>query len=151
YEEKDNAWQLKRSASGQFPVLPADFSPTQELASPGREFGGNFDSYHAAWAWMTFAQEPLPPIEKGKPAAGVPQYDPLRFRMPRAPAGIIFRQQPARCLSYIAERLQKEGWFDDSGWEVDQSRQTGAWFPGEKLVVGAEPRFSSRAAWTISY
>jgi len=145
YEEVDGRWQLKRPES-QFPVLPVSASTEAEV-SPYQEFAGNFDSYHCAWAWHSNAQEPLPPVEKGKPAAGVPKYDPLRFRMPRSPASIIFRQQPARGLSYIAERLQKEGWFDDQGWEVDADRQTDQWFPEEKLIVGNDPRYSSLAAW----
>ena len=70
--------------------------------------------------------------------------------MPRSPAGILFRQYPPRSLSYIAERLQKEGWFDDAGWEVDQGHQTDQWFPDEKVIVGNDVRYSSKAAWQVS-
>src|SRR5207244_7485123 len=100
---------------------------------------------------LAFAQEPLPPVEPGKPAAVPPPYNPLRYRMPRSPAGILFRQYPPRSLSYIAERLQKEGWFDDAGWEVDQGHQTDQWFPDEKVIVGNDVRYSSKAAWQRAY
>ena len=58
-------------------------------------------------------------------------------RMPRQPAEILFRQEPARAQAYTAERLLKEGWFDASGWEVDEGRSGRTrWFPNKKVVVG---------------
>src|SRR2546422_6300666 len=58
-------------------------------------------------------------------------------RMPRQPAEVLFRQEPARAQSYTAERLLKENWFDSSGWEVDEGRSgRSRWFPGKKVVVG---------------
>jgi hypothetical protein len=147
YELVDGAWVLKRRPEAQFPVVP-DYERSAELTPPRAEWEGNFDSFHCAWAWHLFSQEPLPPVTPEKPSSGPPPYNPLRFRMPRAPSGIIFRQYPERDLSYIAERLQKEGWFDESGWDVDQSLQTSQWFPDEPLVVAAgDPRFSSQAIW----
>ncbi len=145
YEVVDNKWTLMRRPEEQWPVLP-DYALTKESAPPNGEVGGDFDSYLDAWAWHLFAQEPLPPVAYEKPAAGVPPYDPLRYRMPRAPASIIFRHQPARMLSYIAERFLAEGWFDDSGWDVDEGKLTGQWFD-KKVVVGADPRYSSQEAW----
>ncbi len=151
YEEVDRVWVLKRRPETQFPVVP-DYAPAAELAPPRAEWEGNFDSFHCAWAWHLFSQEPLPPVIPGKPSGDPPPYDHLRFRMPRSPAGIIFRQYPQRDISYVAERLQKEGWFDDSGWEVDQWRQTGEWFPETRVVVAEhDPRYSSQAAWQRAY
>jgi hypothetical protein len=151
YEEVEGRWQLKRKLGSQFPVLPAGFRPTEDLASPEREFEGNFDSYHCAWAWHLFAQQPLPPAEYGKPVGIVTNPNPLRYRIPRQPATIIFRQQPPRSQSYIAERLQKEGWFDETGWEVDAGHATEQWFPDETLIVGADLRYSSKAAWQNAF
>jgi hypothetical protein len=155
YEIVDGAWQLKSKTEEQFPVLPDNFGPTMEWTNPRQELGDEIDNYYATWAWMTYAQEPLPPVEKGVPSAGVPDYDKLRYRMNRAPMSILFRQAPPRSLSYIAERLQKEGWFDDSGWEVDEGRITNLWFPvensSEKVVVGASPRNSAKAIWEKAY
>jgi len=64
---------------------------------------------------------------------------------------ILFRQGPPRSLTYIAERLQKEGWFDDTGWEVDEGLLTNVWFPAEKMIVGANPRHSAKAIWEATY
>jgi hypothetical protein len=151
YEEFEGRWQLKRKLGAQFPVLPSGFRATEEIASPEREFDGNFDSYHCAWAWHLFAQQPLPPAEYGKPVGIVQNPNPLRYRIPRQPATIIFRQQPPRSMSYIAERLQKEGWFDETGWEVDEGHATEQWFPDESFVVGADLRYSSKSAWQAAY
>lgn len=145
HEEVDGKWVLKRRADEQWPVLP-DFAQTADEAPPHSDVGGDFCSYRAAWAWHAFAQEPLPPVAYGKPAAGVPEYNHLRYRVARAPAQIIFRQQPARMLSYVAERFLKEGWFDDSGWNVDEGRLTDHWFD-KKVVVGANPRYSAQEIW----
>jgi hypothetical protein len=106
----------------------------------------DFDSYAAARAWFQYAQEPLPP--PGVDPLGPPaDFDRNRFRMPRTmSATIIFRDYPAKAQSYLAERRQQEGWFDD-GWEIDAGK-TGSqcWF-AEKLVVGREPRYGSGPAW----
>lgn len=146
YEEVNSRWTLKRRSEDQFPVLP-DYAVTAERAPPFSEVGGDFENYVAAWAWHEFAQEPLPPVEPGKPAAGVPPYDTLRYRMARSPMSILFRQYPARCQSYIAERLQNEGWFDEQGWVVDDGHVTDRWFPDERVVVGNDRRYSSQASW----
>ncbi len=148
YEEGDHGWQLKSRPESQFPVLPVT-PATEALASPYREFAGNFDSYHCAWAWHLYAQEPLPPVEYGRAAgpSGVLNFNPLRYRLGRQPAPIIFRQGPPRAMSYVAERLQKEGWFDDGGWQVDEFSQARPWFPGQSVVVGNDRRYSSQVTW----
>jgi hypothetical protein len=154
YEIVDGVWGLKAKTEEQFPVLPDQYEPTVELANPRQELGDEFDNFYATWAWMTFAQEPLPPVEPGVPSAGVPDYDKLRYRMNRSPMSIIFRQAPPRSLSYMAERLQKEGWFDDAGWEVDEGLLTNLWFPSAnstEKVVGASPRYSAKAIWEKAY
>jgi len=148
YEEGDHGWRLKTRPENQFPVLPVT-PATEALASPYREFLGNFDSFHCAWAWHLYAQEPLPPVEYGRAVGlGDPTpFDPLRYRLGRQPAPILFRQGPPRSTSYVAERLQKEGWFDDNGWQVDEFSQSRPWFPGETVIVGNDRRYSSQAIW----
>jgi hypothetical protein len=151
YEEGDHGWQLKTRPESQFPVLP--IAPaTEALASPYREFAGNFDSFHCAWAWHLYAQDPLPPVEYGRAAGAAPQdFDHLRYRLGRQPAPIIFRQGPPRSTSYIADRLQKEGWFDDSGWTVDEDSQSNPWFPDQVVVVGNDRRYSSQVEWQAAH
>jgi hypothetical protein len=150
YEEVNGVWTVKRNTEEQFPVLP-DSPLTADRAPPRGEVTGEFDNYYAGWAWMTFAQEPLPPVIPGKPSAGVPPYNPLRYRMARSPMSILFRQYPPRCQSYIAERLQREGWFGDEGWTVDEGHLTDRWFPNERVVAGNDRRYSSQEAWGEAY
>ena len=51
---------------------------------------------------------------------------------------VIFRDYPAQAQRFTAERLQDEGWFDDSGWEIpDWFRDAGDRFTdGAPAVVG---------------
>lgn len=158
YEAADAGWRLKSNTTDQFPVVPDkvwDASKSGISIDPGvlhGEFPDNFINYSAALWWMCFAQDPLPPYEYGKPARATPPQKPLRHRLPRSPMLILFRQAPPRNVSFIADTLQKDGWFDESGWVIEDQ----AWFTGpdgrpEQLVVGAEPRYSSRQAWQTAY
>src|SRR5205807_807321 len=96
FVEVDGAWQLNRKTGEQFPVFPDSEQDIVRQKAPVRDdVHGEFENYHAGWAWTTFAQEPLPPFKEGEPEDEPPQYNPLRYRKPRQPALIIFRQQPA--------------------------------------------------------
>ncbi|HLW65621.1 MAG TPA: hypothetical protein VKS79_09905 [Gemmataceae bacterium] len=151
FEERDGKWERKRNSLDQFPVVP-DAPVTMERISPYKDFDDHVDYFLIAWAWHRFAQEPLPPYVRGKPSFGVPpDYDKFRYRLPRQPVSIIFRQYPPRCQTGIAERLQKEGWFDDQGWAVDEGRLTDRWFPDERVVAGADRVNSSLEEWRRAY
>src|SRR5262249_43991187 len=71
--------------------------------------------------------------------------DRSKQRLPRNITACIFRGYPARGQSYVAERLQDEGWFDE-GWKIV------GWFPedrfsdGKPAVVGG-PQLGSGQAW----
>jgi hypothetical protein len=162
YEESDTGWHLKRSTGDQFPVVPDSvWDPSKsgtsiDLGTLRSEYADNYDSFRAAHWWMCFAQDPLPPYEHGKPARATPPEKPLRHRVPRSPMLILFRQAPPRCLTYIAEFRNKEGWFDESGWIVDEDRGSTSWFRNsdgspERLVIGADPRYAAREAWANAY
>jgi hypothetical protein len=151
FEERDGKWERKRNSLDQFPVVPNSAATTDRI-SPQRDFDDHVDAHLIAWSWHRFAQEPLPPYIRGKPVFGVPpDYDKFRYRVPRQPVSIIFRQYPQRCQTAIAERLQKEGWFDDQGWAIDEGRLTDRWFPEERLVVGADRVNSSLEEWRRAY
>ena len=64
---------------------------------------------------------------------------------------ILFRQGAARTQSYLAERLQAEGWFDETGWTVDE-RMTGRdrWFPEKSVIIGSGTKWS-KVAWERAY
>ncbi|HEV3142440.1 MAG TPA: hypothetical protein VGZ47_00995 [Gemmataceae bacterium] len=151
FEERDGKWERKRNYLEQFPVVP-DAAVTVNRLSPFKDFDDYVDSNLIAWTWDRFAQEPLPPYIRGKPAFGAPpDYDKFRYRIPRQPVSIIFRQYPQRCQTAIAERLQKEGWFDDQGWVIDERRLTDRWFPEERLVAGADRVNSALEEWKRAY
>jgi hypothetical protein len=136
-----------------FPILP----PTgQEV-----RLGDETDNYLIAKVWYEYAQEPLPKPHPQPwtlpPGKDREYFDRSKFRLPKRPATIIFRQYPARNQSYIAERLQKEGWFD-RGWDVDEGRLPGKrWFPAkpdkpdERLIVGGGIEKGSGKAWEEAY
>jgi len=117
----------------QFPVLPdLDGQPvtTQELDYKSTWADHEQDAYIAARAWYSLANCALPP-PTGKPNTdGTANPDPLKYRIPKRPATIIFRQGPVRAQSYIAERLTKEGWFDTDPWGIDDGiDEDRAWLP----------------------
>jgi hypothetical protein len=108
YEERDGRWELKRKTLEQFPVAP-DSPATKDRVDPYAEFGDHVDANLVSWAWHAFAQEPLPPIEREKPAFTAPPYDPLRYRMPRQPVSIIFRQYPTAANLTLPNGCKKKG------------------------------------------
>jgi hypothetical protein len=124
----------------QFPVLPPKFPEGVGEADPSMETKDDFSAFKAARAWFTYSCVPLPPNPEDQNHNPLPwrtpqpgEYDPVRYRVPRQPMLIIFRQGPPRAQTFQAEMEQREGWFDDEGWQVDES-----WFPGETVVVGGK-------------
>ena len=152
-----NARELA-DADKQFPVLPPKFDANQ--VSPGDETHDDFSGFKAARAWFVYSTVPLPPNprdlnDKPLPASAprpssrpMPgEYDPFRYRVPRQPMLIIFRQGAPRVQSFQAEMEQKEGWFDDAGWSIDEyADENQKWFPDSPapVVVGAGTPWSGR-------
>ncbi len=152
----------------QFPVLPPRFNEGPEEAHPGIETKDDFSAYKAARAWYTYSCVPLPPNpldinDKPLPAyAPRPgEYDPIRYRIPRSPMLIIFRQGAPRSQTAQAEMEQKEGWFDASGWRIGDVRDDSGrlWFPADPsspnsrpldLVIGTERPWSLEE-WRKAY
>jgi hypothetical protein len=124
----------------QFPALPPQMREWPDEFYPGRPVDDTFDAFHAARAWFLYALTVVPPPTtefpptpefpegSGRPIpwASPDYYDRFSYRMPRSPALILFRQQGPRAQSYLAERLAKEGWFDE----------TTAWNPAEDPASG---------------
>lgn len=115
------------------------------------------DMLHAARAWFSYAQEVVPPPsrpgEDGVPMA-VPrkgEYDEFRYRIPLRPALIEFRKSPCRSQTYLAERLQKEGWIDrTSVWSPDEATDN-KWFPQTTTPVRLKAGLSSVEEWLEAY
>jgi hypothetical protein len=118
--------QLKKNREKPFPVLPQRPWDPDRLPSM-EEMEGEADAFVAAKAWYKYAQEALPPPSKEIPGASQEIEDHFRQRIPRHLTTVIFRDYPARAQSYVAERLDEEGWFDESGWKI-----TG-WFPRDRF------------------
>ena len=157
-----NARELA-DADKQFPILPPKFDDRQ--TSPADETRDDFSGYKAARAWFVFSTLPLPPnprdfndnplpVSAPRPSARpMPgEYDPFHYRVPRQPMLIIFRQGAPRAQSFQAELEQKEGWFDDSGWTIDEyADQQQKWFPDATapVVVGAGTKWSQNE-WDLA-
>ena len=177
-----NATELA-DATAQFPVIPPRLDETQSEIKPDDPMDDSSSAFHVARAWYAYSMVLLPPNPKfpaGDEYAGAPmpapaptpgEYDPFKYRVPRLPMLIIFRQGAPRAQTYQAEMEQKEGWFDDDGWRlgwpgdwrdrpaVTPEQQawkkaaefwwpiTGGdqqWFPGQDVVVGKSHPWSKR-------
>jgi hypothetical protein len=148
----------------QFPALPPQFAEGPNEAHPGSTTGDDFSAFKAARAWYTYACVPLPPPPRdweGKPLPWrtpyADEYNQLRYRVPRQPLMIIFRQGPPRVQTFQAELEQKEGWFDAEGWRIDDpsDQQTqNWWFPDPNVRPGEQPRpldvvVGTERAWSL--
>jgi hypothetical protein len=144
----------------QFPVLPRQFPEGQDEFHPRSEnIDDSFDAFHAARAWYEYSLTVVPPPSP-EPVGVITLTgeDRFKYRIPRSPALIIFRQGAPRAQSYLAERLAKEGWFDtDTRWYPDERADTEdeRWFPraegdygpGEGIPAGT----SSYDEWRRAY
>ncbi len=136
----------------QFPVLPPQFlnDEKEELTPKNPITDRDSDALFAARVWYRYSMVPLPP----------PTYHPVgtatdemkaKYRIPKQPSTIIFLQGAPRAQSYVAERLQKEGWIDGEYWKVDEYRDLGdseRWFDAE---VAIEPTMTSGEAWEKAF
>jgi hypothetical protein len=145
-------------ADRQFPTLPQKFEEGRDEAHPGIETKDDFTGFRAARAWFAYANLLVPPNptdEEGRPIPSpTPRLTPeeqFKYRIPRLPMLIIFRQGPPRAQSYQAELQGKEGWYDEEGWRVDEGvDEQDQWFPGRepgKEVVLGTGRAWSRLEW----
>ena len=147
-----------------FPMFPPQFAQGPDELYPGRPVDDTYDPFQAARAWFTYAQTVLPPQKTdahGQPlpwaAPRVGEYDQFRYRVPRSPALIIFRQLPCRAQTYLADRLSKEGWFDETvAWDTDEwAGTTNQWFARSddgtavRLRAGSNSRNEWDKAWQM--
>ncbi len=105
----------------QFPVLP-DLRD-RAVPTPELDFRNDFgdhesDAFLTARAWYAFANQAVPPPNP-VPSGEVVNPDPFKYRLPKRPTLMVFRQGAVRAQTYHAERLTKEAWFDREPWELD--------------------------------
>jgi hypothetical protein len=154
---------LKDDHLDRFPVLPppARVRVLELPAAPGArlydegemsyETGlkDEIDAYAVARAWYAYAQDPIPVPDAVLPGITTDIVDRARQRKPRMTTS-LFRNHPPRAQSYVAERLQDEGWFGTEGWLI-----TG-WFPrdrfpdGREAIVGTQRNWAE-ASWANAY
>jgi hypothetical protein len=137
----------------EFPILPPQHPKALSIYPyPNwREALGSaaedFDVFVCTRAWYTYSQLPLPP-ENPDPGAREINYDRQYHQLPRM-STVIFRSYPARAEAYVAEELQKDGWFDEGGWRIDD------WFDiaGKRnyVVVGTGIKYHSGEVWRKAY
>jgi len=149
-EDRSNLEDDQRLA--EFPILPPQQTQAMALC-PYPDWRNealassveDFDVFVCMRAWHTYAQVPL-----ADPEADIDptKFDRLKHRRPRF-TPVIFRSYPARSQAFFAEELQKDGWFDDSGWGI------AGWFDSlaasPVVVVGAGLKYHSGEAWNKSY
>jgi hypothetical protein len=125
--------------------LPDDDLTERDLITEESPRGNldSWDGYKVAGAWYGYAQEPLPPPDRKYAGENEPVVDPIHQHVSPHMLTVIFRHYPARAQSYIAERLEEEGWFDDVGW----STKGPEWFAE---VIGAGHSWAENA-WGEAY
>jgi hypothetical protein len=159
-----------KDEEARYPVLPPPVSLERDSPRPGPSMFGEGtltpltsqstlsdgdDAYLISEAWFAYAMEPLP-LPGPLPGDNGQITDRLRQHVPNTMMTSIFRQYPARASSYVAERLQQEGWFDEDPWPIP------SWFndsPGGQDLFSdgtpAQVRVTngrlSRVAWETAY
>ncbi|HTU90890.1 MAG TPA: hypothetical protein VMF69_12505 [Gemmataceae bacterium] len=161
------AWKQRQDAlkplADRFPVLPpkpdtrlVDSRPYQEppdetALHDQSQLLDAHDAYQIARTWYSYAQEPLPMPGK-LPGQNEPIVNRVYQRLNKHMMTIIFRSQPGQAQRFTAERLQDEGWFDNSGWAISE------WFrdadnsfaDGSPAAVGGGKRPLGLDAWVLA-
>lgn len=142
-------------AHEQFPALPPRFVEGPDELHPGLEtLDDTYDAFQAARAWFLYANTVIPPPTRDAEGPRLTPADRFRYRIPKMPTLIIFRQGAQRAQTYLAERLQKEGWFDnDTVWYPDEGADIGLerWFGDTAESTALSAGMSSREAWAKAY
>ncbi|HZT80543.1 MAG TPA: hypothetical protein VFA26_09980, partial [Gemmataceae bacterium] len=105
-------------APERFPLLPDPHErpfDTGALTSDS-VLEDHHDAFAVGRAWYSYAQEAIPEPDR-LPGHTKPITDRVRQRLPKFTT-LLFRHYPARSQTYVGERLEREGWFDDDGWTV---------------------------------
>jgi hypothetical protein len=150
-EQKFKAGAVRENPLQRFPVLPpargvkhTPEDPTQEDFAT-QAIPDECDPFLLARTWYGYAQECIPPPHETWPADNAAVRDSSRERVPGNMQTIIFRSAPARAQTYIAERLQEEGWYDDEPFTLK------AWFQrslndvDHPIDIGVRRQWSSEA------
>lgn len=146
---------LKADVLDRFPVLPPPEEVRKEELPRGvngahlydaaemsyeTELKDDVNAYAVARAWYAYAQDPIPAPDPVLPGVTTKVVDRTRQRIPRMTTN-LFRNHPPRAQSYVAERLQDEGWFGREGWLI-----TG-WFPRDRFHDGGEAVVGTETNW----
>lgn len=133
-----------------FPVLPPARSGKYLAEDPtaddfaAQAVPDDADPFLVGRAWYGYAQECVPPPGE-IPGDNAPVRDPARERVPRNMQTILFRCAPARTQTFMAERLQEEGWYDDEPFTITGWFQRGPADIDRPAVIGVGRQWSSDA------
>ncbi len=148
-----------------FPILPPErdnmFEPirgmrewTQEELVRQATIPDDFDGDTVARAWYGYAQEALP-LPGKLPGENAPIKDRLREHVPRHMSQIIFRSHPPLAQTFVAKRLQEEGWYDGEGFVPEDWFKASAGAPERYqrggVKVGEKTEWWSQLAWAKAY
>ncbi|HJT77245.1 MAG TPA: hypothetical protein VJ739_08585 [Gemmataceae bacterium] len=139
-EGDDLHTRLKLNKEDPFPLLPQAHDDGSKVYDPMRPpdlsaLGPEADGFALAREWFSYAQEPLPDPDPEDPGKSLPLTEPIKQRLPRFTT-ILFRNFPPRAQSYVAERLEEEGWFDAAGWKLPGMFRGDKFSTGEPAVIG---------------
>jgi hypothetical protein len=145
--------RLKADPGARFPLLPPprpnpyDPEALNSQTNIDETCVDFIDSFLVAQAWFAYSQEALPRPHHEMPGKSEEITDRTRQRAPKMTT-LLFRMFPPRAMSYVAERLEQEGWFDNKGRRIDEpeAARPQKWFPDRESVVVGE-----RENWGVRY
>src|SRR5262245_46995697 len=163
YVEKDESAKdfeqknFKPKELERFPILPPHRDHmsdrdewTQEKLEKLAAIPDDFDGDTVTRAWYGYAQEALPP-PGDLPGENAPITDRLRQHVPRHMSQIIFRSSPPLAQTFVAKRLQEEGWYDGEAFVPEDWFNEGDGYTGEPVKVGGKTEWWSQLAWAKAY
>jgi hypothetical protein len=149
-------WQkkedVKKPEDDRFPVLPpATRDPNKDprprplddkALTVNTTLEDRDDAAQVARAWFSYALEPIPDPDDFLPGITKPVEDRAKWRQNRYMTTVIFRSYPGQAQRMTCERLQEEGWYDESGWEIPD------WFQGRGAAQNA-PVVGQGIRWSL--
>jgi hypothetical protein len=141
-----------KAPNKQVPILPPPEAHWPDPRKVELTTTESVDVFLVSRTWYEFAMKPLPPADAA-PRDNTPSFDRSKYRGPKQMVIQLFRAYVARAQVFIAETLESEGFFDDSGWS---DRKMQKWFRDnlrrpnaapEEFTFGSDAKFHSRLAW----
>jgi len=166
------SWQprpdRKLPLADRFPVLPPPpktparpLDPPQHLFEPAYGFkeldqdaslGDDTDPFAVSRSWYSYSQECLPDPDDVLPGFSKEITDPRHQRQPKWTT-LLFRNYPALTHAQVANRMQEEGWFDETPWEIPGwfGQRGNSFSDNSRAQLALPAALSTQKVWEETY